>query len=207
VETIIRQATSADLPRVVETLAQAFYDDPLVTWFVRDGVARADALLALFNFMVVEESPEGVWLDIAGDGAAIAMWMAPGRARNADGIGNQLALLPRFLKISGLSRIIRALLVGQMLDKIHPHTPHAYLQFLACHPSSQGKGLGSALLRHRLALIDTAGIPAFLETAGQQNLPLYQRHGFDVQGEVRPSTHGPLVWPMWRSAQSTHLNS
>ena len=197
---LMREATKADLQRVVNTLSAAFYEDPLVTWFVRDGAARAEALHALFTFMVIDEPPEGIWLDIANDGAAIAMWMAPVRARSADGLLNQLAHLPRFLKISGFSRIIRALLVGQMLDKIHPHTPHAYLQFLACHPSAQGKGLGSALLRHRLALIDAAGIPAFLETAGAQNLPLYLRYGFEVQGEVRPSAQGPLVWPMWRAA-------
>lgn len=196
---MIRQATRSDLPQVVDTLAAAFYHDPLVTWFVRDGAARTDALHALFTFMVIEEPPAGIWLDIANGGSAVAMWMAPGRARSADGLLNQIALLPRFLKISGFSRIIRALLVGQMLDKIHPHTPHAYLQFLACHPSAQGKGLGSALLRHRLALIDTAGVAAFLETAGAQNLPLYLRHGFVVQNELRPSAHGPLVWPMWRA--------
>lgn len=199
-ESDIRAATSADLSRVVETLAAAFAEDPLVTWFVRDGAARADALRALFHFMVIEENPEGIWLDVARDGGAVAMWMAPGRARSADGLFNQLALLPRFLRISGAGRIIRALLVGQMLDKIHPHTPHAYLQFLACHPDMQGQGLGSALLRHRLALIDAAHIPAFLETAGPQNLPLYLRHGFVLQGEVRPSANGPLTWPMWRAA-------
>lgn len=199
-DAMIRQANTADLPKVLDTLAAAFYQDPLVTWFVRDGAARAEALRALFTFMVVEESPEGIWLDIANDGAAVAMWMAPGRARSADGLLNQLALLPRFLKISGFSRIIRALLVGQMLDKIHPRAPHAYLQFLACHPSAQGKGLGSSLLRHRLALIDADGISAFLETAGPQNLPLYLRYGFKIQSEVRPSAQGPLVWPMWRDA-------
>ena len=35
-----RKATAADLPYVTDTLALAFYDDPVVMWFIDDGSRR-----------------------------------------------------------------------------------------------------------------------------------------------------------------------
>lgn len=44
-----RKATAADLPAVAETLALAFYDDPVVSWCVEDGARRRQLNPAVFG--------------------------------------------------------------------------------------------------------------------------------------------------------------
>ena len=174
--------------------------DPLLNWMVRDGMRHRDALHALFSLMVAGPGLNGRWIDLIDDGAAVAVWLQPGQASSATGLFAQLALVPRFLAISGFGRIGRALAMGQMMDRLHPHKPHAYLQFLGCHPAHQGRGLGSALLAHRLAQVDAAGLPSYLETGTERNVALYLRHGYSVSNESRPTKNGPVCWPMWREA-------
>ena len=153
--------------------------------------------------MVADQPHIGTHLDIAKDGAGVALWFEPGVRAKSEGFVQQLLLAPRFLALSGAHRLMRALAVGRLLDGFRPREPHVYLQILGCAPQSQGQGLGSALLRHRLAEIDRAGQAVFLETANPSNLPLYERFGFVSQGKDRPAANGPWVWPMWRAARHT----
>jgi hypothetical protein len=49
-----------------------------------------------------------------------------------------------------------------------------------------------------LSQVDSAGLPAYLESSNERNLSLYQRHGFDVVGEHLALGRGPTIWRMWR---------
>ena len=62
----------------------------------------------------------------------------------------------------------------------------------------QGKGVGGALMRPVLEHCDAEGIPCYLESSKERNLPFYRRHGFEVVEEVRLPDDGPLLWTMWR---------
>ena len=66
---------------------------------------------------------------------------------------------------------------------------------------SQGQGLGTQMLREVLADADTDGVPAYLESSNERNLPLYERNGFRVVGELQALGHGPAIWRMWREPQ------
>ena len=82
--------------------------------------------------------------------------------------------------------------------EIHPQAPHYYLQYLGVAPERQGQGFGSAILREITAQADQAGTGCYLETATIQNVPLYQRHGFQVIAEK--DLIGLHTWFMWRPA-------
>lgn len=56
--------------------------------------------------------------------------------------------------------------------------PHWYLGYLGTRRGRQGQGLGTQMLRQVLAAADTDGVPAYLESSGEPNLPLYERSGF-----------------------------
>jgi hypothetical protein len=45
---------------------------------------------------------------------------------------------------------------------------------------------------------DTEGLPAYLESSKEKNIPLYERYGFKVTDELRLVKGGPPLWPMWR---------
>ena len=52
-------------------------------------------------------------------------------------------------------------------------------------PSQQGKGFGSALLHHALIQCDCDSKLAYLESSNPKNIPLYQRHGFELLGTIQ----------------------
>ena len=60
-------------------------------------------------------------------------------------------------------------------------------------PSMQGRGYGSALLHHALTRHDRERLPAYHESSNEPNIPLYQRHGFEVLGVVCAGSCPPIT--------------
>lgn len=134
-------------------------------------------------------------------------------ARAADGLVGALVALPpwvfplpppgpraqlRTLAAQGFRAAARWRTVFERLARHHPPEPVAYLSLLGVEPERQGCGVGSALLEAWLAHVDAAGAPAWLETARPENLPFYQRAGFEVAGEL--DIFAVSVWLMGRPA-------
>jgi GNAT superfamily N-acetyltransferase len=71
------------------------------------------------------------------------------------------------------------------------------LPLIGTDPAQQGKGYGAALLAHTTAVCDREAPPAFLEATSARSVPLYQRHGFEVLGEIS-SEGSPTLTPMLR---------
>ena len=90
-------------------------------------------------------------------------------------------------------------LFGQM-EHYHPKEEHWYLPIIGADPQYLGQGLGGALMKHACARIDEDGLPAYLESSNPRNISLYERHGFEVMGEIR-SGNAPVMTPMYRSAR------
>lgn len=86
------------------------------------------------------------------------------------------------------------------IEKVHPTTPHCYLQVVGTDPAKQGKGYASLVLRHQLAACDAASMPCYLESSKDTNIPVYRSFGFEVTGEIK-IPGGPMLWPMWRAAR------
>ena len=100
----------------------------------------------------------------------------------------------------GVGNAPRALGVLSKMEKIHPEQPHWYLAVLGTATEHQGRGVGSALMKPVLDTCDDEGIPAYLESSKEANIPFYRRHGFEVKGEITIKD-GPTLWPMWRDPQ------
>jgi len=60
--------------------------------------------------------------------------------------------------------------------------------------------MAPALMAPVLEQCDAEGVPAYLESSKESNIPFYERHGFKVTGEVKVK-NGPSLWPMWRDPQ------
>jgi ribosomal protein S18 acetylase RimI-like enzyme len=86
------------------------------------------------------------------------------------------------------------------MDEYHPHEPHYYLPFIGTRPESQGRGLGSAILRPALARADAERMPAYLEATTTRSRDLYERHGFVVIGLLEVPK-GPTMFQIWRAPQ------
>lgn len=81
-----------------------------------------------------------------------------------------------------------------------PPEPHWHLAFIGVDPMAQGRGIGGALLRHVLPLVDEQGSQAYLESTNPRNVSLYERFGFGATQEIRIGSAPPL-YPMVRPAR------
>jgi ribosomal protein S18 acetylase RimI-like enzyme len=93
-------------------------------------------------------------------------------------------------------------LAFEALARIHPRAPHWYLATLGIDPLVQGRGVGSALLAHWLAVVDADALPAWLETDRHANVAFYRRAGFEV--ERRTEVLGTTIWCMARPERPSH---
>ena len=125
---------------------------------------------------------------------AAALWLPPGIESDS---GALAALIEETVAPE------RQAVVGEVAGEMqhyHPKAPHWYLSMLGVDPARQGRGLGSALLKHTLSRVDDENAVAYLESSNMKNVPLYERHGFEVMGVIQPGDFPPLV-PMLRPAR------
>ena len=194
---IARPATWADADAVADTLAKAFFDDPLICFLLRDEASRPANMPRLFKLLFKLGLPYGA-CDVTGGYEAVALWRPPGQWEIPwwQYITNGAA----FLSVFGVGGARQVTSVMDFIEKRHPHEPHYYLQAIGTDPSKQGKGFGGVVMRRHLAVADAAGMPAYLESSKEINIPIYKSFGFEVTGEIKVPD-GPTLWPMWRSAR------
>jgi ribosomal protein S18 acetylase RimI-like enzyme len=87
--------------------------------------------------------------------------------------------------------------VFEQMERYHPREPHWFLPFIGIDPSQQGKGYGAALMKHALVPCDRDQKLAYLESSNPKNIPLYQRHGFELLGTIQVGA-SPPIFPMLR---------
>lgn len=193
----VRQAKAADVGTVADILTDAFVTDPVLAWLLPPTVRRQRRRMQMLWSETAKEyldKDKPIYLTEDGKGAAI--WAPPGTW--APTTTQSLAELVPYLRIFRTSMPKAMRFSTEVMGK-HPRSPnHWYLYAIGAHPSAQGRGVGSTLLRDRLAEIDQSGEPAYLESSNIRNVPLYQRHGFEVVEEITVSGGGPTLWRMWR---------
>jgi ribosomal protein S18 acetylase RimI-like enzyme len=205
VRRVVRDMSRADIVAASQMMARAFADDPVMTWILPDEPARLRRLPKFFatsmRGVLRHEGSELVTLSqqIAG----CAVWLPPGRWLPST--WRQLAALPGYARALG-SRMGVASVTYRALAEAHPAAPHWYLAGLGTDPPLQGTGVGSELMRSRLARCDAAGQPAYLESSNERNVPFYERHGFRVTAELTIPAGGPTLWLMWRDPQSEGMS-
>jgi ribosomal protein S18 acetylase RimI-like enzyme len=197
----VRVARRDEAAVLGNVLADAFAEDPVFAWLIPPQVrGRESRLRTFFTSMSRGYLRRGKPCYLTSDASAAALWSAPGAWAMPlsqviiEAVPNGLAFR------SGLVGALRTQLQIERLHAGHS-TPHWYLGYLGTRHGRQGAGLGTQMLRAVLAGADTDGVPAYLESSNERNLPLYERSGFRVVGELRALGRGPTIWRMWREPQ------
>ena len=187
----IRAATSSDLDLVVATLVTAFCADPLVRWVFPEPHQYLTNFPKVVRLHWGRAFPHGSAY-CTDDAQGAALWFPPGvQADPALGEVIQTAVVQADQeKVFGLL---------EQMSAYQPSQPHWYLRLIGVDPMQQGRGYGSALLRHALIRCDRENKPAYLESSSNRNLPLYERHGFQVLGKIHVGD-SPTIYPMLRPA-------
>jgi ribosomal protein S18 acetylase RimI-like enzyme len=192
-----RAATWADADALAATMARAFADDPFVGFLLRDEATRQTVMPRLFKLLFKLGLPHGA-CDVTPGYEAAALWRPPRAWKTPS--WEYLANGSEVMDIFDFSSARHALRAMNSIETLHPHQPHWYLQAIGTDPAKHGKGFGGAVMRRQLANADLSGLPAYLETSKDANIPFYQSFGFQVSGEIK-LPDGPTLWPMWREAR------
>ena len=195
-EISVRNATPADSAAISQTLARAFHDDPLMCHFLPDEATRPYKLLRLFALLFKLALPFG-GCDVTETCEAATIWRPPGQWHMP--FWQYVVHAGALLGIFG-TRALGIAAAMDAVEKVHPKVPHWYLQVVGTDTQNQGKGYGGRVLRHRLAAIDAAHMPAYLESSKEANIPIYQSFGFELRSEIK-IPNGPTLFPMWREAR------
>lgn len=193
-DTSVRKATRADAVPLSQSLARAFYTDPVFSYFIPDDATRLTKLEKVMGILFKLGEPHGACFTTT-NYESVTLWRPPNEwdVPFMAYITNGPGLLSAFGM--GIGRVLSTM---DMMEKIHPHTPHWYLQTIGTDPEFQGKGFGGVIMRHTLASADAAHMPCYLESSKDTNIPIYQSFGFKVTGEMKVPGGGPTIWPMWR---------
>ncbi len=194
-ELVIRDVTPVDTDEITDLVAEAMRNGPVATWLHADPEVRRQEAPRYFEIFVEHATRHGEVYATAdpdtGRLSGVALWFP------------LTSLIPppvdyeRRLKEAAGDAFDRACQLDLALDENHPIEPHHYLAFLAVHPESQNRGIGSALLERHHARLDQAGLPAYLEANDPRNRDLYLRHGYQIRTVIN-LPDGPPLWSMWR---------
>lgn len=190
-----RVAGSADASGVTNTLAEAFFLDPVWSWAFADPNHRRAQYGAWFGILVGSVlGHQWVWTTPAYE--AVSVWVPPGRPELSDTDEEHLG---RVLKEMVGERFELIEEVFARFEASHPrHEDHFYLSLLGTHTDYRGLGIGMELLTANLSGIDALQMPAYLESTNPRNLTRYASVGFEVYGTFDLPDDGPTVTTMWR---------
>lgn len=185
-------------------LARAFRNDPVIKYAFTELGGNDPRVPYAYEFMLRLGMKHGHTCTTSPELEGVAVWMR---------IATPYASVWRML-LSGA--FIPAIKMGwetgqrmqefsRHLDKKHEemiHELHWYLQLIGVDPEYQGKGYASRLIRGMLAGADEDGLPCYLETELEENVPIYEHFGFHTLEEyIIPGTTVKM-WLMLRPTSS-----
>ncbi len=187
----ITSATKPDQQqRAVSAIVTGFSADPITRWVFPEPHQYLTYFTEFVPLMAGGAFEHGSAY-CTEDFMAASLWLPPGVHSDVEAMGG---LAAKAIHERDQEKIFT--FMGQM-GEYHPTEPHWYLPLIAVDPAQQGRGLGSALLRHALEISDRDKLPAYLEATSPRSRPLYERHGFEAIGEIQVADSPPM-WPMLR---------
>ena len=180
---------------MARTLAEAFFLDPVWGWAFADASQRKIHHEAWFRLLIRSALPHRwVWTTPAHE--AVSVWVPPGCPELSE--DDDALLEPMLEELLG-TRFQLVMEVFECFEAAHPRSEdHFYLSLLGTHTDHRGLGLGMGLLADNLVHVDTAQMPAYLESTNPANIRRYQSVGFEICGAFDLPEDGPVVTTMWR---------
>ena len=188
----MRKATARDWRQVAEITADAFRDDPVMTYVMGPHRAKLSALRVMAR---AQYTRYGMCHLYGADGAT--MWIA----HDVSAAPSTLSMLQFAAGMAVHGRrgaLKRATAAMEVMDSHHPKAPHLYLFTIGTRASARGQGIGKALLAPVLAACDRDRRPVYLENSNPTNTGFYRAHGFETMGTFQVGAASPVMEPMWR---------
>jgi ribosomal protein S18 acetylase RimI-like enzyme len=184
---------ATDVERAVAVIVLAFSSDPVARWTYPDPHDYLTHFPGGVRAFGGKAFAHGTGHHLNGFAGA-ALWLAPGVLPDEEALGAVV--------MGSVAEARQAEVFGvfERMGSYHPLEPHWYLPLIGVDPAHQRKGYGSVLLHHALSRCDRDHVAAYLESSNPANIPLYQRHGFEVLDTIQVGS-SPPIFPMLRPAR------
>ncbi len=163
-------------------------EDPVFGWLIPNDARRRARLRHYFGIELRHFALPRGRVETTDDLAGAMLSLPPGRWR----VPLHATLLHG--GVFGV-RIAKAARLGATMEWRHTRLarePHYYVRDIGVHPDTQGRGLGSALMRPTLDRCDREGRSAYIEASSERSAVLYERLGFQLIEELRVWGSPPL---------------
>ena len=187
---IVKTAIESDEAGIIDVLKLAFVADPATRWVFpepQEYLSHFSSFAKAFGGKAFASKSAHYFENYFG----AALWLPPNVYPDVD----QLVAL---LQSSGSEDAKKnGPKVFEKMSRYHPNEPHWYLPLLGVDPLYHGKRLGSALMQHAIIACDLDNKLAYLESSNPKNIQFYERHGFELLGEIQVNS-SPPIFPMLR---------
>ena len=186
----IRSVEAHAEARAVNAIVLAFSADPVARWIypaAHDFLSHFPAFVRGFGGRAFEHGTAYATPEIEG----AALWLPPGVHSDDRAL---TSLIHQTVEEPTQGELLAVL---ERMDGYHPEEDHWYLPLIGVDPARQGGGFGAALMGHALVPCDRDKMLAYLESSNPANISLYERHGFELLGEIKVGSSPPL-FPMLR---------
>jgi len=186
----IRNVKPTEVARAESVHTMAFSSDPIMRWLwpePHEYLRNFPRLVRGFDGGAFDHDAAHVTHDFVGG----TLWLPPGVTPDDEALEKLMKETVAEPARSECGSIL------EQMGAAHPKDAHWHLAFIGVDPAQHGRGIGAALLRHTLALVDAQHLHAYLESSNPANVSLYRRHGFEVIREIRVGGSPPVI-PMLR---------
>jgi ribosomal protein S18 acetylase RimI-like enzyme len=175
------KAVSKDKSLILDLLARSFKNNKSVHFITGNGPNQEKRIHALmdYSFEVCNLFGE-IWL--SDNRQACALILFPQLKRTTiKSIWLDIKLITNAIGLKGITKVLQR---ESGIKKIQPKISMTYLWFIGVDPAYQHHGTGSELLSAILANASKKDLPVYLETSTIENLPWYQRFGFEIYDQL-----------------------
>lgn len=204
--TIIIMSSSISVSRIdrsgldalVPSYARAFADEPLNMWIMGGDVPEEHRIAFFRDLLRRAVADDEVW--VAEQDGAIRGSSTWRPAVSVDRLRGEAEELAAMAEITGNPALGRAAAAARLTAERHPaDVPHLYFHSMSIEPGHRGSGVGSAIVRERLAIADAERTPVYAEASNEGSARLLRRFGFEETGPRIPLPEGgPALFTMWR---------
>lgn len=175
------KANLSHKPRILDILSGSFYENRSIRYVVRQDSKRVERTRRLINYSYKVCSAFGEnWISEDKNGCALVLLPSEKKTTLQSILWDvQLAT-----SVIGLRNVLNVTNREGIIKKHHPTSPFAYLWYIGVDPQHQNKGIGSQLLIELIEEYDHRNLPLYLETSTLQNIPWYEKHGFETYQKI-----------------------
>jgi ribosomal protein S18 acetylase RimI-like enzyme len=160
--------------QVVDILTKAFDTNKSVNHAVKQDKHRVRRIRKLMDYSF-EKCWDSGEIYMTQDKKGVALFLLPHKSKTSiKSIWLDVTLIVYSI---GVSRVFKILKKESIIKKHHPEEL-MYLWYIGIEPENQGKGIGSSMLKGSIELAKQRGLPIYLETSTEKNIPLYKRFNF-----------------------------